>query len=58
MRPLIRLLHPEKSAIENYEALMALTNLAGVDDSVRFVITIQNFLTNKNEVFVLCDFKN
>lgn len=35
VRPLIQLLHPERSALENFEALMALTNLAGVDSSVR-----------------------
>ena len=35
VRPMIKLLHPDKAAVENYEALMALTNLAGVDASVR-----------------------
>ena len=37
VRPLIRLLHPDKTTLENFEALMALTNLASVDASVRFV---------------------
>ena len=35
VRPLIRLLHPDKTALENYETLMALTNLAGVDEATR-----------------------
>jgi hypothetical protein len=35
VRPLIQLLHPDRAALENFEALMALTNLAGVDASVR-----------------------
>ncbi|OAD61880.1 Protein unc-45 like protein B [Eufriesea mexicana] len=35
VRPFINLLNPECSALENFEALMALCNLAGVNDSVR-----------------------
>ena len=35
VRPFVNLLRPECSAFENFEALMALCNLAGVNDSVR-----------------------
>ncbi|XP_020282813.1 protein unc-45 homolog B [Pseudomyrmex gracilis] len=35
VRPFINLLNPECSALENFESLMALCNLAGVNDSVR-----------------------
>jgi hypothetical protein len=36
---MIKLLHPEKSTEENIKALMALTNLAQVDHTVRSVET-------------------
>ena len=36
----------DKDAIENYESLMALTNLAGVDDSVRRRILKEQGLSN------------
>lgn len=35
IKPLMSLLHPECSALQNFEALMALTNLALVSDNVR-----------------------
>ena len=35
VRPLIHLLHIDKSGLQNFEALMGLTNLASVSDSVR-----------------------
>lgn len=35
IRPLLNLLHPDCSALENFEALMALCNLASVSSSVR-----------------------
>lgn len=35
IRPFLNLLNPECSALENFEALMALCNLAGVNDTVR-----------------------
>jgi protein unc-45 len=35
VRPLLNLLHEEKSALQNFEALLALTNLAQVSESVR-----------------------
>ncbi|XP_075227604.1 unc-45 myosin chaperone [Lycorma delicatula] len=38
IRPLISLLHPECSALENFEALMALCNLAGVNETTRLRI--------------------
>ncbi len=38
VRPLLHLLHVEQEGIDNYEALLALTNLASVSDSVRLGI--------------------
>ena len=35
IRPVLALLHPECQALENFEALMALCNLAGMSDTVR-----------------------
>ncbi|XP_011306994.1 protein unc-45 homolog B [Fopius arisanus] len=35
IRPLLNLLNPECSALENFEALMALCNIAGVNDPIR-----------------------
>ncbi|CAH0402816.1 unnamed protein product [Chilo suppressalis] len=35
VRPLLALLHPECSALENFEALMALCNLAGMNETTR-----------------------
>lgn len=35
VRPLIALLHPDCTALENFEALMALCNLAGMSESTR-----------------------
>ncbi|CAK1590397.1 unnamed protein product [Parnassius mnemosyne] len=35
VRPLIALLHPDCSALENFEALMALCNLAGMNETTR-----------------------
>lgn len=35
IRPLLSLLHPECNALENFEALMALCNLAGVNETTR-----------------------
>ncbi|CAF0902489.1 unnamed protein product, partial [Didymodactylos carnosus] len=35
VRPIIKLLKPEHTALENFEALMALTNLASIGESVR-----------------------
>lgn len=46
VRPLIKLLHPDKTAIENFESLMALTNLAGVDASVRKRIVKEQGMSN------------
>ena len=34
-RPLLNQLHPDYSALENFEALLALCNLAQMNDSVR-----------------------
>uniref|UniRef100_A0A5S6R3A2 TPR_REGION domain-containing protein n=1 Tax=Trichuris muris TaxID=70415 RepID=A0A5S6R3A2_TRIMR len=38
VRPLVGLLHPDKRGLENYEALLALTNLAASDDSIRMTM--------------------
>ena len=46
VRPLIKLLHPDKTALENYESLMALTNLAGVNESVRKRIVKEQGVSN------------
>ncbi|CAK9831347.1 Protein unc-45 homolog B [Anthophora retusa] len=35
VRPFINLLNPDCSALENFEALMALCNLTGINDSIR-----------------------
>lgn len=35
VRPLVSLLHPECTALENFEALMALCNLAGMNETTR-----------------------
>lgn len=35
VRPLLALLHPDCTALENFEALMALCNLAGMNDTTR-----------------------
>ena len=35
VRPILQLLKIENTALENFEALMALTNLAGLGESVR-----------------------
>lgn len=42
VRPLIHLLHIEKTGLQNFEALMGLTNLASVSDSVRKRIISEN----------------
>lgn len=46
VRPLIKLLHPENTALENFESLLALTNLAGVNDSVRKRIVKEQGISN------------
>ncbi|KAJ8247254.1 hypothetical protein COCON_G00234210 [Conger conger] len=38
VRPLVSLLHPDRDGIQNYEALMSLTNLAGLNDKLRVKI--------------------
>lgn len=50
VRPLLSLLHPDCSALQGFEALMALTNLATVSESVRTrmikdggITTIENY---------------
>ena len=35
VRPLLQLLHPNCTGLMNYEALLALTNLGSMSDSVR-----------------------
>ena len=35
IRPIVQLLSIDRTALENYEALLALTNLAGASDSIR-----------------------
>uniref|UniRef100_A0A023GNV4 Putative heat shock protein n=1 Tax=Amblyomma triste TaxID=251400 RepID=A0A023GNV4_AMBTT len=50
IRPLMSLLHPDCSALQNFESLMALTNLATISESVRArmikdggITTIENY---------------
>uniref|UniRef100_A0A6Q2Y5P1 Protein unc-45 homolog B n=1 Tax=Esox lucius TaxID=8010 RepID=A0A6Q2Y5P1_ESOLU len=38
VRPLVSLLQPEREGVENYEALLSLTNLAGLNDKLRVKI--------------------
>lgn len=38
VRPILQLLKSEGVALENFEALMALTNLASIGETVRFVL--------------------
>ena len=35
VRPILQLLAIEKTALQNFEALMALTNLASMNDTIR-----------------------
>ncbi|XP_061176890.1 protein unc-45 homolog B-like [Saccostrea echinata] len=44
VRPLISLLHPDRMALQNFEALMALTNLTSLNDSLRKRIVAENGL--------------
>lgn len=37
VRPLVQLLHPNCTALMNYEALLALTNLSSMSEAVRWV---------------------
>ena len=37
VRPLVQLLHPNCTGLMNYEALLALTNLGSMNDSMRSV---------------------
>lgn len=52
IRPLISLLHPECSALENFESLMALCNLASMSESVRTRI-IKEGGVSKIEIYML-----
>lgn len=36
VRPLVSLLHLQRSGLENFEGLMALTNLAGISERLRY----------------------
>lgn len=37
MRPLISLLHHDRSGLQNFEALLALTNLSSVSENIRYI---------------------
>lgn len=54
IRPLIRNLHPDKSELEHYEALMALTNMASGDSSVRKRIIKEQGISNI-EQYMFCE---
>jgi hypothetical protein len=52
VRPILQLLKPENTAMENFEALMALTNLASIGESVRYEYTsplLSDFLFRRDE---------
>uniref|UniRef100_A0A1B6DYT4 UNC-45/Cro1/She4 central domain-containing protein n=1 Tax=Clastoptera arizonana TaxID=38151 RepID=A0A1B6DYT4_9HEMI len=51
IRPLLSLLHPECNALESFESLMALCNLAGVNETVRNRI-IKDSGVNKIESYL------
>ncbi|KRZ72372.1 Protein unc-45 -like protein A [Trichinella papuae] len=53
VKPIISLLHPDMSAEQNYEALLALTNLAAVSDSVRNKMIQENVLPKLEEFWFL-----
>lgn len=42
VRPLVSLLNTEKDGMQNYEALLGLTNLAGKSDKLRLVLCSHN----------------
>lgn len=46
VRPLLHLLHPERTALQNFEALLALTNLASVSDGARKRIVLEKGLSD------------
>ena len=46
VRPIIKLLKIERTALENFEALMALTNLASISESVRKRILKEDGFSN------------
>ncbi|XP_014208600.1 protein unc-45 homolog B [Copidosoma floridanum] len=59
VRPLIDLLHPDCNALENFEALMALCNLAGVSDSLRkrmlkegCFLKVENYMYEDHDMLV------
>lgn len=48
VRPILQLLKTDNTALENFEALMALTNLASLGESVRLeIIFLFNQLSNR-----------
>jgi len=53
---LIQLLAIDKTAAENFEALMALTNLAAMSDTVRYVLVCHLLLLQAMKaLFAVCD---
>lgn len=57
VRPLLGLLHPDRTALENFEALMALTNLASVNSTTRKQIckddgfmTVEQYMYDDNDI--------
>ena len=55
VRPLLSLLHLDRSALQNFEALMALTNLASLSESLRYVPVKKG---NKDFIFIRIKVKN
>ncbi|CAF0748495.1 unnamed protein product [Adineta ricciae] len=46
VRPIIKLLKPDRTALENFEALLALTNLASIGESIRRRILKEDGFSN------------
>ncbi|KAI6209433.1 Protein unc-45-like protein B [Aphelenchoides besseyi] len=55
VRPMVELLHPECEGIANYDALLTLTNLASIDDSVRKRIMKERAIPKAEEFWFMTD---
>lgn len=53
VRPLVSLLSLECTLLQNFEALMALTNLAGISERLRLATSGRHFQQDNNENFIL-----
>lgn len=53
IKPLFLLLDVEKEGLQNYEALLALTNISSMSDSVRYVSISQRLDLSKSSIVLL-----